>query len=612
MTNIANSDLVGKSIKLKSIQSKNGNTALSFDDFGRTFVYQAKETSGSNTLIVNANGINLINDFDLSSSQIGSSLKLNKNIIEEVTTGGRLPDGLSYELTGNSLDSYSGITSGNNVWITVADDAPNYNYSVLLRSTDFGQNWSVVRSGVPDVYMYSSAYGNGVFVVSYENYVTDEYGFLYSTDDGITWTFTPSPDDLTVFWSKGIVYANNKFVASSQTLGSNGYALYSSDGITWNKSNPISPGSGWNLGGIAYGNGVYVAGGNGNDFNNKIAYSSDGITWNAVTVNSIQGGGTYTGFYRYPVFADGKFVIIGGYGSSYAATSTDGATWTTLLNNTGLSMQPYSVYFDTIDEKWYANQNAGLIGPLAESTDGRTWINSSITLNTEGVRGDNNNGARTINFNPVYLDGKLVFTIYDNDLDNAYLYIVNPGTSENITTVSNTTINAYGIKVQRSNGTNSSNLTINSNSLYMQSDNSSLFASIPYTSLGNSTVNTQIFTNPRMELKINKDSELRFAANDSVLIFEGNNITVGNSTIAESGYTYLNNGMLLQWGSVYLTGSSSQVVSFNTPFPVACLYTHLSGRTGPVTAYVNSSNTTAMRVTPQDYFYTANWIAIGM
>jgi predicted acyltransferase (DUF342 family) len=57
--------------------------------------------------------------------------------------------------------------------------------------------------------------------------------------------------------------------------------------------------------------------------------------------------------------------------------------------------------------------------------------------------------------------------------------------------------------------------------------------------------------------------------------FEGNTIFEGNVSIKESvadvnGYTYLPNGILLQWGTDTRNSDTAYTISFTTPFPNAC------------------------------------------
>jgi hypothetical protein len=170
---------------------------------------------------------------------------------------------------------------------------------------------------------------------------------LVSTN-AISWNFsnTNNPPN-SIDW-RHILYANNRFVAISNSPNIIGYSF---DGKIWFYSG--GPGGGNNL---AYGNGRFVASGN-----SSVAHSTDGITW---TQANTTGGG-------HVAFGAGVFVILRS-GNTTASRSTDGITWTNFTVTSPGTLRTFT-YGGSAFVALPQSTTTGY-----RSTDGITW--STITI----------------------------------------------------------------------------------------------------------------------------------------------------------------------------------------------------------------------------------------
>jgi len=94
-----------------------------------------------------------------------------------------------------------------------------------------------------------------------------------------------------------------------------------------------------------------------------------------------------------------------------------------------------------------------------------------------------------------------------------------------------------------------------------------------------------------------------------------NTFNLGTASKTANGYTYLPNGLIIQWGRVVANSTSS--VTFPTSFPTACLSVTLTGNStlyvGANVPYVTTFSTTTATVRSS---YTAaaasvTYLAIG-
>ncbi len=124
-----------------------------------------------------------------------------------------------------------------------------------------------------------------------------------------------------------------------------------------------------------------------------------------------------------------------------------------------------------------------------------------------------------------------------------------------------------------------------------------------------STPDVRIFNNQSSSelLKINSTGNVTVV---------GNNLTLGTSSISTSGYSRLPNGLLLQWGTVFVNQDSSASVTF--PVAFAALYNiSITAQSSLSTAGagldgVSSQSTTGFTLNHgQDGNITFYWLAIG-
>jgi hypothetical protein len=233
-------------------------------------------------------------------------------------------------------------------------------------------SWTVVTTGT-DNGISGIAYGKDKFV-AVGGSSTVAWGA--TSADGVTW----DPIDLTAVFDRNptrVVFINNVFIAAKGS-GSDDYVGISTDGTTWAKipNAQISFG----MKGLGYGNGIYVGGGQGG----KMAYSANAEGWTTLanTATTFTGNGS-AAYINAIVYGNGKFVAGGGKG--HVAYSTDGETWTSLdlVDDTGFSQT--EIIFDQgfINSAVFANgkfvavggKDAGP-GKAAYSSDGITWTES--------------------------------------------------------------------------------------------------------------------------------------------------------------------------------------------------------------------------------------------
>ena len=96
---------------------------------------------------------------------------------------------------------------------------------------------------------------------------------------------------------------------------------------------------------------------------------------------------------------------------------------------------------------------------------------------------------------------------------------------------------------------------------------------------------------------------------------DGNTFTMGASTKAANGYTWLPNGLKINWGTFVCNTTS--MVTFNSSFPTAVLSITVTPQSssyqGANVPYVSSSNTTTANIYSASTATATNcyFIAIG-
>ena len=122
----------------------------------------------------------------------------------------------------NGSFMYCFTVKGNDVF---AGYGSGVNSGGIIRSTDYGVNWSDVNTGLPSrQIMALTTSGNNLFTSQYDG------GIYISTDDGANWSITA----LTVEYINGFaIIGNNLFAASKY----NGVHLTTDNGTSWNLVN---------------------------------------------------------------------------------------------------------------------------------------------------------------------------------------------------------------------------------------------------------------------------------------------------------------------------------------------------------------------------------------
>jgi hypothetical protein len=180
-------------------------------------------------------------------------------------------------------------------------------------------NWSTSVIGTNSMSMGALTYGNGLFVATAVRRPMGEFGEIFSSTDGLSWTqrTTYAPPSIMTPALVDSAFGNGTFVA----VGWAGVGYSSTNGIDW--QNTLGTGL-WNLNGVTYGNGKFVAVGdvNGSVGGSNIFTSPDGFTWTPRRSAPASGAASI-----YSVVFDGsRFKAVGDGG--YLYTSTDAVTWT--------------------------------------------------------------------------------------------------------------------------------------------------------------------------------------------------------------------------------------------------------------------------------------------
>src|SRR5258708_8976525 len=211
----------------------------------------------------------------------------------------------------------SGLAHGNGRYVAVgsysADDS-----GVVQVSLD-GMNWArLPYYALLD--LYDVAFGNGTFVASGWDYY--QGANLYNSTNGFDWA---SHSNATVANFFGVAYGGGLFVAVGDgllpnTLTFTNRQIYTSpDGITWTgRRSGSADGDIHTIYAVACGSGVFVAVGGG-----YVYTSTNATTW--TRSYSANAGDTVS-------YCNGLFIIPSGPGANLV--STDGSTWSLVMNNT--------------------------------------------------------------------------------------------------------------------------------------------------------------------------------------------------------------------------------------------------------------------------------------
>ena len=239
-------------------------------------------------------------------------------------------DGLYYSTNSGQTWANSNITSGDFYETIIKDSvalAGSAGSSVtsstgIYRSTDGGQNWSIVKTNDKFICIYlSGSTGSSFAVAGSDNFS----GLWYSLDAGANWTVS----NVTSGNFESISFVGDNGIASSSTASNNGLWYTTNKGQTWTNSN-ISSGGFY---GVSMSGTFAIAG---SDSNGLYYSSNSGQNW-------VQSNIT-TGLY-FRVFLSGTIGIAGGLGGTTGiyTTGNRGQTWTLSTSTTNTIRGVYIV-----------------------------------------------------------------------------------------------------------------------------------------------------------------------------------------------------------------------------------------------------------------------------
>jgi photosystem II stability/assembly factor-like uncharacterized protein len=231
----------------------------------------------------------------------------------------------------------------------------------IIRSTDYGVNWTDVSAGLPSVQIMAlTTSGNNLFTSEYDG------GIYISTDDGANWNITA----LTVEYILGFSTIGTNLFAASKL---NGVYLSTNNGTNWNLVNSgltnteiraiYAKGSDLFVG--TRGDGVFISTNNGSSWTAinsgltmKYIYSLVSIgsnlfagTWNAGVFRTTNNGTNWTaantGLPSSPIYAltaSGSNLFAGTYGSGIYLSTDNGNNWSEVNNGlTALSINSLAI-----------------------------------------------------------------------------------------------------------------------------------------------------------------------------------------------------------------------------------------------------------------------------
>ncbi len=214
---------------------------------------------------------------------------------------------------GGSVYGIAGAVFGKGVYVA-AEVMSGYIDSYTLSD----QTWHSFYD--PQLNPYSIAYLNGLFFVSSYN------GFYYSSD-GVNWTLVPESNS-----PAGIAYGNGLYILAQGVQSPPSCNIsYSTDGVNWTASG--YSGTSFDCTGAYFANGVFFvtpgAAGSG-----PVLRSTDGKTWNRAASSNT------SFYYSNIIYGNNTYVAAGNSVINYNSgifDSTDGSTWTGILNTTSYS-----------------------------------------------------------------------------------------------------------------------------------------------------------------------------------------------------------------------------------------------------------------------------------
>jgi hypothetical protein len=239
-------------------------------------------------------------------------------------TGNRVmtsPDGINWTSRNSAADLFwLSVTYGNGLFVAVARTISATGTNNRVMTSSDGINWTT-RTSAADNDWVSVTYGNGLFVAVAANGgdsdATKATKRVMTSPDAITWTLQ-TPANTTALWFS-VVYGAGTFVAVAFG-GTGNRVMTSSDGITWTGRSAVADLLWIN---VIYANNKFLAVSNSDAPDNCFMTSPDGVTWTRsdisfdIKMTSVAYGAGK--FYAISSAVSGKSTLV--------ISSADGITW---------------------------------------------------------------------------------------------------------------------------------------------------------------------------------------------------------------------------------------------------------------------------------------------
>ena len=207
-------------------------------------------------------------------------------------------------------------------------------------------------------------YANNKWYASSSSNGGSLYRPLLTSTDLVNWSYNTSASTL-LSEGKPIAYGNNIWVLGGSKISSNNNVIYSTDGNVWANSNSTLSS---NCHAVIFANNMFVAGGNGT---NTMAYSTNGSTWTAITSN------VPTSYCYGIAYGNSTWVAVGD-GTSRISYSSNGTSWTGISNPFGGNGTGHGVAYG--NGVFVAMSGDGTY-KIIYSANGSSW--TGVTLPTE-------------------------------------------------------------------------------------------------------------------------------------------------------------------------------------------------------------------------------------
>lgn len=192
------------------------------------------------------------------------------------------PDGITWTIRTSAADNdWVSVTYGNGMFVAVAangGDSDATKATKRVMTSPDAITWTLQTPANTTAQWFSVAYGAGTFVAVALGGTGNR---VMTSTDAVTWTGRSAAADLN--WIH-LIYANNTFIAVSNSDAPNNSFMTSSDGATWTRSD-ISFDT--KMTGVAYGAGKFYAVSSAVAGKSTLVLSSaDGVTWESQTAGA--------------------------------------------------------------------------------------------------------------------------------------------------------------------------------------------------------------------------------------------------------------------------------------------------------------------------------------